>query len=94
MKIGFNILTASLLIVGCTLFSCKRANEVSIRLLNSKCKVAIGKYLTIDSITKDTSLVKVDNEKMSKLLPEIENEKQWEVFYYGKRKFGKFQRFQ
>ena len=70
-------------------FSCKRANEVSIRMMNSKCKVSLSTYISIDSMLIDTSVTKVDEENLNKLLPEIQDLTQWEVFFYGKRKMGK-----
>jgi hypothetical protein len=70
--------------------SCRRANEVSIRMMNAKCKASIENYINIDSIKNDTSRAKVDVDNLSKLLPDIEDATQWDVSFLGKRKLGKY----
>ena len=91
MQLFKNITLFFLVLVVCN--SCEKSKEVSVRLLNSKCKVKIGKLITIDSLVIDTSFTKVDEENLSKLLPEIKDPALWNVYYYGKCKMGKFKTF-
>jgi len=70
-------------------YSCRRPSDVSIRMMNAKCKFIIGTSIRSDSIEADRLLIPVDEENLAKLLPEIEDETQWKVFFYGKRKMGK-----
>ena len=91
MQLLKNIALFFLVLVVCN--SCEKSKEVSVRLLNSKCKVKIGKLISIDSLVIDTSFTKVDDENLSKLLPEIKDPALWNIYYYGKCKMGKFKTF-
>lgn len=62
-------------------------------MMNSKCKVAIANSISLDSIAIDTNFIKVDEENLAKLLPEIVDITQWNIYFYGKRKMGKLRTF-
>ena len=70
-------------------FSCRRASDVSIRFMNSKCRQIIATTITIDSTLNDSVLDKVDDETLQKLLPDIKDATQWNIFFLGKRRMGK-----
>jgi hypothetical protein len=82
-----------LIVITIISFSCRRANEVSIRFMNSKCKQVIANIVNVDTLVNDSSLVKVDDDNLQKLLPDIEDATQWNVYFLGRRKLGKLRTF-
>ena len=81
------------LFISILLVSCHKVTDVSIRMMNSKCKATIENKISIDSVVVDTALGKVDEENLAKLLPEIEDATAWNVYFFGKRKMGRLRVF-
>jgi len=81
------------LFISILLVSCHKVTDVSIRMMNSKCKATIENHISMDSIVVDTAKGKVDEENLAKLLPEIEDATAWNVYFFGKRKMGRLRVF-
>ena len=92
MKAKYSIISI-VVFISILFVSCHKVTDVSIRMMNSKCKATIENKISLDSVVVDTALGKVDEDNLSKLLPEIEDATAWNVYFYGKRKMGRLRVF-
>lgn len=69
--------------------SCRRADEVPVRILNRSCKVEIKNLLSLDNLGNDSMLIPVAKDFIPLLLPDIHADYQGLISYHGKKRVGK-----